>query len=81
MVLVHGSHVTLVSIGRGKCGVAVVRVSGTKSREIMLKMGGMTSPPNPRQALLKTFVCPNTKEKLDTGLLLWFPGPYSFTGW
>ncbi|XP_067940870.1 tRNA modification GTPase GTPBP3, mitochondrial-like [Watersipora subatra] len=50
------------------------------SEDIMLKMGRLSRAPAPRQALLRTVVCPMSQEKLDSGLLLWFPSPNSFTG-
>jgi tRNA modification GTPase len=37
-------------------------------------------PPPPRQAALRALVDPNTGEALDRALVLFFPGPASFTG-
>ncbi|XP_015175181.1 PREDICTED: tRNA modification GTPase GTPBP3, mitochondrial isoform X2 [Polistes dominula] len=34
----------------------------------------------PRKAVLKKILDPETKEVIDKGLCLWFPGPKSFTG-
>ncbi|XP_043504247.1 tRNA modification GTPase GTPBP3, mitochondrial isoform X2 [Polistes fuscatus] len=34
----------------------------------------------PRKAVLKKILDPETKEEIDKGLCLWFPGPKSFTG-
>lgn len=36
--------------------------------------------PKQRQAYLKSFYHPVSKDVIDKGLLLWFPGPASFTG-
>lgn len=36
--------------------------------------------PTPRQADLKSFKSPINKEVIDKGLVLYFPGPFSFTG-
>lgn len=36
--------------------------------------------PKPRYAHLKPLYHPQSKEVIDKGLVLWFPGPHSFTG-
>ncbi|RXM92650.1 tRNA modification GTPase GTPBP3, mitochondrial [Acipenser ruthenus] len=36
--------------------------------------------PAPRTAVLHSLLDPGTGEPLDRGLVLWFPGPHSFTG-
>jgi tRNA modification GTPase len=36
--------------------------------------------PPPRRATIRKIVDPNNLTVLDTGLVLWFPAPYSFTG-
>jgi len=36
--------------------------------------------PEARKALLRTLVDPKSGEMIDKGLVLWFPGPMSFTG-
>ncbi|XP_010870873.2 tRNA modification GTPase GTPBP3, mitochondrial isoform X2 [Esox lucius] len=70
-----------LSSGHGRCGVAVVRVSGPASSMVLRNMTGLTQTlPPPRTALLRRITDPHTKELLDRGLVLWFPGPHSFTG-
>lgn len=70
-----------LSSGHGRCGVAVVRVSGPASLTALRSMVGLRhKPPPPRTALLRSITDPRTKEVLDRGLVLWFPGPHSFTG-
>lgn len=70
-----------LSSGHGRCGVAVVRVSGPASSTALQNMAGLTdSLPPPRTALLRQIINPYSKELLDRGLILWFPGPHSFTG-
>ncbi|CAG5125971.1 unnamed protein product [Candidula unifasciata] len=67
-----------LSSGAGKCGVAVIRVSGPKSRFSLEQLcGGVTKP---RVASLKKLTNPFSKEMLDKAIVLWFPGPHSFTG-
>jgi tRNA modification GTPase len=65
--------------GRGRAAVGIIRISGPGSRAaITALIGG--GPPPARQAALKTFRNPATGEELDRGLVLWFPGPNSYTG-
>ncbi|CAB1332295.1 unnamed protein product [Coregonus sp. 'balchen'] len=64
-----------------RCCVAVVRVSGPASSMVLRNMAGLTQAlPPPCTALLWRIIDPHSKELLDRGLVLWFPGPYSFTG-
>lgn len=65
--------------GRGPAGVAVVRVSGPGASEALQRLSGR-EPGAPRQAIRSRIEHPETGEILDDGLVLWFPGPASFTG-
>ena len=67
-----------VASGRARCGVAVVRVSGPASRIAVEVLSG--SVPPPRRAVLRNLVSRETSEPIDQALVLWFPGPQSFTG-
>jgi tRNA modification GTPase len=61
----------------GRGGVAVVRVSGSKVRDIAKSILGREIPP--RQACYHSFQ--NEKnEVIDMGIALFFPAPHSFTG-
>ena len=62
----------------GRSAVAVIRVSGPRSRETLKALTGKV--PTPRHASLEAFRDPATSEILDRGLALWFPEPASFTG-
>lgn len=65
----------------GRSAVAVVRISGSKSKEIIHKIARIKEDQLvPRKAILRTLVDPVSGELLDRGLVLWFPGPGSFTG-
>ncbi|XP_011638602.2 tRNA modification GTPase GTPBP3, mitochondrial isoform X2 [Pogonomyrmex barbatus] len=75
----RGTTICALSSGHGKCGVAVVRVSGSRSLEALKKMTNI-SKLEPRRAFLRKIHDPETKEVIDNGLCLWFPGPHSFTG-
>ena len=63
----------------GQAGIAVIRVSGPLARFCMEGLIGGLAPP-PRQATRRRIRDPETGELLDVGLVLWFPGPGSFTG-
>ncbi|XP_047199159.1 tRNA modification GTPase GTPBP3, mitochondrial isoform X2 [Hippoglossus stenolepis] len=70
-----------LSSGHGRCGVAVVRVSGPSSASTLRCMAGLTRClPPPRTAMLRSIKDPIGKEVLDRGLVIWFPAPHSFTG-
>ncbi len=68
-----------LSSGNGVSGVAVIRISGIGTKEIIRSLIKDELPP-PRLATLKKFNNINTSELIDEGLLLWFPGPESYTG-
>ncbi|XP_025405805.1 tRNA modification GTPase GTPBP3, mitochondrial isoform X2 [Sipha flava] len=74
------STIYALSSGLGKCGVAVIRISGPNASNAILNMTCLKYLPEPRKACLNKIIDPTTKEQLDNGLLLWFPGPKSFTG-
>ncbi|XP_054837529.1 tRNA modification GTPase GTPBP3, mitochondrial [Eublepharis macularius] len=69
-----------LSSGQGKCGVAVIRTSGPASGVAVLRLTGTKELPQPRSAALRRICDPKSSEMLDRGLVLWFPGPGSFTG-
>ena len=68
-----------LSSGPGISGVAVVRVSGKDTSKVV---GLITSEelPVPRVATLRKMNNINTNELIDEGLIIWFPGPESYTG-
>ncbi len=68
-----------LSSGLGVSGVAIIRVSGKETRNILTKL--ITGPmPIPRVATLRKISKINTNELIDEGLIIWFPGPQSYTG-
>ena len=75
-----GTTIFALASGRGRAGVAVVRISGRASREALAALTGSTAPPVPRHASLCAFRDSSTGELLDRGLAMWFPAPGSFTG-
>ena len=68
-----------LSSGPGVSGVAVVRISGSDSSKV-LKLLTRHELPTPRVATLRKINNINTSELIDEGLILWFPGPQSYTG-
>ena len=68
-----------LSTGPGIAGVAVIRVSGSNTAEVVKKITGLKLPP-PRVATLSKFNKNGTKELIDEGVIIWFPAPNSYTG-
>tara|TARA_Y100000590_G_scaffold175968_1_gene201105 strand:- start:450 stop:1781 length:1332 start_codon:yes stop_codon:yes gene_type:complete len=68
-----------LSSGPGISGIAVIRVSGPDTKEVIKKLTN-SDLPKPRLASFKKFNKINTNELIDEGILLWFPGPESYTG-
>ncbi len=68
-----------LSTGPGTSGIAVIRISGEETSKIIKLLTGKTIP-KPRVATLRKINKINTSELIDEGLILWFPGPESYTG-
>ncbi len=69
-----------LSSGKGRAGVSVIRLSGPRAGAAILTLTQKTTLPVPREAELCWFMEPDTGVRLDRGLVLYFPGPKSFTG-
>jgi tRNA modification GTPase len=61
----------------GRAAVAVVRISGPQAGAVLRRLGGRQ--PAPRTASLRRLIGPDGA-LLDEALVLWFPGPASYTG-
>ena len=68
-----------LSSGPGISGVAVIRISGKETANVIKLLTGKQVPV-PRVAALRKINKINTSELIDEGLILWFPGPESYTG-
>ena len=68
-----------LSSGPGISGIAVIRISGQKTSEAIELLTGK-GVPKPRVATLRKINKINTSELIDEGIILWFPGPESYTG-
>ena len=68
-----------LSSGPGISGIAVIRVSGPETKIVIQKMT-KEGIPDPRVASLRKLNKINTNELIDEGIIIWFPGPDSYTG-
>ena len=68
-----------LSTGPGVSGLAVIRISGKDTRVAISKITGK-SLPRPRTAVIRKFNKIDNNQLIDEGILIWFPGPASYTG-
>jgi len=73
-----GGTIFAFASGTSRAAIAVLRVSGPSTCSVVEAIAGKV--PEPRRATLSTFVNPASGEKIDRGLLVFFPAPRSFTG-
>ena len=68
-----------LSTGPGVSGVAIIRISGPNASEVIktLTKGNL---PTPRLATLRKISNIEASELIDEGIIIWFPGPESYTG-
>lgn len=74
----HMDTVFALSSGSPPAGIAVIRVSGPAVATALESLCG--GPTEPRRATRRRIVDPYSGEPIDEGLVLFFPGPDSFTG-
>ncbi|UVK56003.1 tRNA uridine-5-carboxymethylaminomethyl(34) synthesis GTPase MnmE [Mesorhizobium sp. AR02] len=75
--MISGDSIVALSSGRLPAGVAVLRISGSQTRFVVETIaGGMVKE---RVAVLRKFRAPDGTV-LDSGLVVFFLGPASFTG-
>ncbi len=72
-------NIYALSSGPGISGIAVIRVSGPDTENIIKSLTNKPIP-IPRMATLRKINNINTSELIDEGIILWFPGPESYTG-
>ena len=68
-----------LSTGPGISGIAVIRISGKETKRVVELLTNK-SLPKPRVATLRKINKINTSQLIDEGIILWFPGPESYTG-
>ena len=64
--------------GAGRVAIAVIRISGSESGVLLDRLCG--GRPEPRRAMLRALRATPGGDLLDRALVLWFPGPASYTG-
>ena len=68
-----------LSSGIGVAGVAVVRISGPDTKNVVTQLISGRFP-EPRVATLKKVNNSNKTELIDEGIIIWYPAPNSYTG-
>ncbi len=68
-----------LSSGPGISGISVIRISGPETSTVIELLTNKPIP-KPRLATLRKISKINTSELIDEGIILWFPGPESYTG-
>ncbi len=68
-----------LSSGPGTSGVAVIRISGLETKNV-IKVLTNKELPKPRVATLRKINNINDSSLIDEGIIIWFPGPQSYTG-
>ena len=63
----------------GRSGVAVIRISGSRAKDVLLKFTHKKDF-QPRNATFCTLISPSTGEVLDKIIAIFFKGPHTFTG-
>ena len=75
--MIFSDSIVALSSGRLPAGVAVIRVSGPTTRFAVETIAGIL--PEPRVATCRR-LCDADGRTIDHGIVLFFPGPNSFTG-
>ncbi len=68
-----------LSTGPGTSGIAIIRISGSEASNVIKLLTGKDIP-KARVATLRKINNINNSELIDEGIILWFPGPESYTG-
>ncbi|WP_414832402.1 tRNA uridine-5-carboxymethylaminomethyl(34) synthesis GTPase MnmE [Afifella sp. YEN Y35] len=67
-----------LSSGALPAGVGIVRISGPDAGMALRALAG--GLPEARRAVVRALVDPESRDVIDVGLVLWMPGPGTFTG-
>ncbi len=73
----HEDTIFAVASGAGRAAIAVMRISGAASAAVLRALGGRL--PAPRRASLRRLRNADGEE-LDHAMVVWLPGPGSYTG-
>ena len=74
-----GDTIYALSSGAGRSALAVVRVSGVRTLELVAALC-KAGPPKPRVMSVRRLCIPGSGERLDEAVVVWLPGPRSYTG-
>jgi tRNA modification GTPase len=77
------AHHTIVALSTapGPAGIAILRLSGPAAGTVLEEMAGVLPlAGEARRARLARLCAPGSGEAIDQALVLWFPGPRSFSG-
>ncbi len=77
MAVADQDTIFAVASGAGRAAIAVLRISGPGSADLLIGLSGKL--PAPRRAVLRRLRAPDGAE-LDQAMVLWMPGPGSYTG-
>jgi tRNA modification GTPase len=69
-----------LSTAPGRSGIAVVRVSGPESFELLARIFHSQKPVDPRRATLGLILDPRSGAEIDETIVTCFPAPNSYTG-
>ncbi|MEO0619589.1 MAG: tRNA uridine-5-carboxymethylaminomethyl(34) synthesis GTPase MnmE [Pseudomonadota bacterium] len=72
------STIFALSSASGRAGIAVIRISGPATTHVLQALIGKV--PAPRHAYLTAIKACDSDVTIDEGLVVFFPGPASFTG-
>lgn len=75
----NGDTIYALSSGAGRVALAVVRVSGARAWELISALTGRETL-EPRKLVLHTLRVPGSGEAIDQAVVVWLPGPGSYTG-
>jgi tRNA modification GTPase len=77
MIVADSETIFALASGAGRGAIAVLRLSGNGSRAALEKL--CPSVPTPRRATVRTLRGP-AGDALDQAIVVWMPGPASYTG-
>jgi tRNA modification GTPase len=76
--MIENPTIYALSSGSGRAGIAVIRISGSRAKQVVLALAHRL--PEPRFASLRHLKSLDGSEVIDQALVLWLPGPSTVTG-
>jgi tRNA modification GTPase len=76
--LISAPNIVALSSGPPPSAIAVIRLSGPDTESILDRL--VDRQPQPRTAALRDIRDPLNGELIDRGIVVWYPGPGSFSG-